>query len=56
MINNKMNDNNKNNATPKQDDIGKNKPNDTAGFYFSSSVKIYDPNSNEVLVFKRGDD
>lgn len=32
------------------------KPNETGGFYFSSSVKIFDPNSQEVLVHKRGDD
>ena len=25
------------------------------GFYFSSSIKIYDPETNEVLVQKRGD-
>lgn len=31
------------------------KPNEHAGFYFSSSVKIYDPNTKEVLVQKRGD-
>lgn len=31
------------------------KPNDQIGFYFSSSVKIFDPNTKEVLVQKRGD-
>ena len=31
------------------------KPNENGGFYFSSSVKIYDPNTKEVLVQKRGD-
>lgn len=31
------------------------KPNDYAGFYFSSVVKITDPNTKEVLVQKRGD-
>ena len=31
------------------------KPNDTGGFYFSSFVKISDPNTKEVLVQKRGD-
>jgi hypothetical protein len=34
----------------------KNKPNDSAGFYFSSFVKIFDANSKEILVQKRGDD
>jgi hypothetical protein len=32
------------------------KPNEVGGVYFSSSIKIFDPNSNEVLVQKRGDD
>jgi len=31
------------------------KPNETGGFYFSSGVKITDPNTKEVLVHKRGD-
>lgn len=31
------------------------KPNEQAGFYFSSGIKIFDPNSQEVLVQKRGD-
>lgn len=32
------------------------KPNENGGVYFSSSIKIFDPNTNEVLVQKRGDD
>ena len=31
------------------------KPNEHGGFYFSSSIKITDPNTKEVLVQKRGD-
>lgn len=31
------------------------KPNETGGFYFSSSIKIYDPNTKQILVQKRGD-
>lgn len=31
------------------------KPNENAGFYFSSHLKIYDPNTKEVLVKQRGD-
>ena len=31
------------------------KPNEHGGFYFSSHVKITDPNTKEVLVQKRGD-
>ena len=32
-----------------------NKPNDTAGFYFSTHIRISDPNSKEILLQKRGD-
>lgn len=35
--------------------ISTRKPNEVGGVYFSSSVKIFDPNSNEVMVQKRGD-
>ena len=31
------------------------KPNELGGFYFSSSLKITDPNTKEILVQKRGD-
>ena len=31
------------------------KPNENAGFYFSSHFKIFDPNTKEVLVKQRGD-
>lgn len=31
------------------------KPNEHGGFYFSSHLKIFDPNSKQVLVQKRGD-
>lgn len=31
------------------------KPNDQAGFYFSSSIKISDPNTGEVLIQMRCD-
>ena len=31
------------------------KPNEQAGFYFSSSIKIFDPNTKEIIVQKRGD-
>lgn len=31
------------------------KPNEIGGVYFSSSVKIFDPNTKEVIVQKRGD-
>lgn len=32
------------------------KPNEHGGFYFSSHLKITDPNTKEVLVQQRGDD
>lgn len=31
-------------------------PNEQSGFVFSSSVKIFDPNTDEVMVQMRGDD
>jgi hypothetical protein len=31
------------------------KPNEIGGFYFSSGIKIFDPNTKEVVVQKRGD-
>lgn len=31
------------------------KPNETGGFYFSSHLRITDPNTKEVLVQTRGD-
>lgn len=34
---------------------GTKKPNEDAGFYFSSFLKISDPNSKEVMVQMRGD-
>lgn len=46
MINNHMN---------KSKNEKDSKVNDKAGFYFSSSVKIFDPNTKQVLVHKRGD-
>lgn len=30
------------------------KPNETSGIYYSSMVKIFDPNTKEVLVHIRG--
>jgi hypothetical protein len=31
-------------------------PDEQAGFTFSSAIKIFDPETKEVLVQKRGDD
>ena len=53
MINNQMNNytsEQKGNRRPSG------KPNEVGGIYFSSIVKIFDPNSQEVMVQKRGDD
>lgn len=39
----------------KKEEKPEKKPNEQAGFYFSSHLKIFDPNTKEVLVQKRGD-
>jgi hypothetical protein len=39
----------------KKDQKPEKKPNEQAGFYFSSHLKIFDPNTKQVLVQKRGD-
>ena len=52
MINNNMN--NQQNKKPAEDKTEK-RPNELGGFYFSSHLKIHDPNSKEVLVKMRGD-
>jgi len=40
----------------KDEEISKEKPTDeNGGFLFSSAIKIYDPNTEEVLVQIRGD-
>jgi hypothetical protein len=44
------------NNEPEQNNQEVEKPNEVGGFYFSSSIKIFDPESKEVLVQKRGDD
>jgi len=31
------------------------KPDEQTGFYFSSALKIFDPNNQEILVQMRGD-
>lgn len=54
MINNEMNDKSKIKGTVKQPTNSK--PNEFGGVYFSSSVKIFDPNTNETILHKRGDD
>jgi hypothetical protein len=51
MINKEMNERTEN---KKQTEPAK-KPNEVGGVYFSSSIKIFDPNTKEVLVQQRGD-
>jgi len=53
MINKEMNNENKSDVKDLQ--AKTQKPNETGGFYFSSSVKIFDPNTEEVILNKRGD-
>lgn len=56
MINNNMNDDKSQNDSQKSQISREAKPNENSGVYFSSHVKIFDPNTNEVLVQKRGDE
>lgn len=53
-----MNSDNKTTEQLKQETLPITDPgvfNEFSGIYFSSSIKIFDPNTNEVLVQKRGD-
>ena len=47
--------NNTEDQTKKEPESPSPKPNETGGFYFSSGIKITDPNTKEVLVQMRGD-
>ncbi len=49
MINKDMNTKDENKEKPEV------KPDESGGFYFSSFLKIVDPESKEVLVQMRGD-
>lgn len=53
MINKSMNEPEK--LVPQKPVLEK-RPNEVQGMYFSSHIKIFDPNTKEVLVQKRGDD
>ena len=50
-----MNDNTEENNQELLKKVPEKKPNEVGGFYFSSSLKITDPNTNEILVHMRGD-
>lgn len=43
------------NSEKTQDQPVEKKPNETGGFYFSSFLKVTDPNTGEILVQTRGD-
>jgi hypothetical protein len=45
-----------NEKTENQEKKEDKKPNEFGGFYFSSSIKIFDPETKEILVQRRGDD
>jgi hypothetical protein len=51
-----MGNENLNNIVSTKDKELDKKPNEHIGFMFSSSVKIFDPVTKEVLVQKRADD
>ena len=55
MINKSNNVEKQNINTKTQKSEGK-KPDETNGIYFSSHLKISDPNTKQVLVQKRGDE
>ena len=48
-----MNENEDNKQIQQQN--AEKKPNEQVGFYFSSGIKITEPNTKEVLVQMRGD-
>lgn len=53
MINTKMIQNQEQDTTENVEN--EKKPNEQAGFHFSSSLKIVDPDSGQVLLQKRAD-
>lgn len=40
---------------PKVENTPQKKPDELGGVYFSSSIKIFDPETTEILVQMRGD-
>lgn len=50
-----MNENTEEKSVKKDEQTREKKPNETGGFYFSSFLKITDPNTKQVLVQTRGD-
>lgn len=54
MINNSIGKKSENTEKDKTSNVKK--PNEFGGVYFSSHIKIYDPNTKEVYVQKRADE
>ena len=46
---------NTNISTNSNKKVSERKPNEIGGFSFSSGIKIFDPNTKEVILQKRGD-
>jgi hypothetical protein len=46
---------NSNISTKSNEKVSERKPNEVGGFCFSSGIKIFDPNTSEILLHKRGD-
>lgn len=41
---------------PEKKETENKKPDETCGYYFSSAIKIFDPNTSKVFVQKRADE
>jgi hypothetical protein len=54
MINKSIDKKTENNQN--KSNVESKKPNENNGVYFSSHIKIYDPNTNKVFVQKRADE
>lgn len=50
-----INNNNKTEKSEIKDSKDAKKPNEDIGFYISTHLKIYDPNTKEVMLKKRGE-
>jgi hypothetical protein len=46
---------NTNISTKSNEKVSERKPNEVGGFGFSSGIKIFDPNTKEIILQKRGD-
>jgi hypothetical protein len=46
---------NNNISTSSTKKVSERKPNEIGGFSFSSGIKIFDPNTKEIILQKRGD-